>query len=258
MFKSKKSLVVVSVLCLVVAGALLALGLKTKASITHKSYEMPTYSYDVELDAAYDSESGKNVENGIQVWVSPDRPSKDAAGFSTAYLQASHERAQQWEAERRAGLADVMIIFSHPLSLEEANAVLNLVKADVFESGFVGYVDDVPFAGYLKEEGRLTRTLQECAELGARSVGPEGVEPEITEDSDNAARDATYDMRGYLAVRAWVDSKNLDVLLNHKDVLVVDTTPQDIRDQLSEDPIWKDKIIRVIALEMPVWAYEWK
>jgi len=253
----KKLLLVIFVIGLVVAGILLAIGSKTMANVSYQSYQTATYSYDVELDTVYDSKSDMHAENGILVSVSPQRETEDAAGFSDAYYRASWERAQQWATERRTGLADVMLIFAHPLTLEEANHILDPIKANVFESGFVGYVDGTPFAGYLKEEGRLSHTLQECAKLGGYGVGPDGVVPEMTEnDVDKSAGD--YDVRGYLAVRAWIDLANLDSLRHHQDVLLVDTTPQDVRDQLSENPTWQGKVIRAVALEMPVWDYRWE
>jgi hypothetical protein len=146
-----------------------------------------------------------------------------------------------------------MVIFSHPLTLEEANRILRAANANVFESGIVGYSDDVPFAGYAKEEGGplLTRPLQEHAESGG------GFEPEVTEGSGSETTEHVRDVRGYLAVRAWVDSQGLEALLKNENVRLVDTTPQDVRDRLSKNRNWQNEPIHALAIEMPVWAYEW-
>jgi len=246
--KFKRITVIVGLSLLVVAGLGAIFGPRSMASVSHMTYREATYSYNVELDAYYNK--GRKVEDGILVSIHPERPVKDAPGFSDAYLQTSRERANQWVTNHRAASMDVMIIFSHPLSLEEANEILYSANADVFESGIVGYSDGIPFAGYSKEGGSLDRSLQEIAKLGG------GFETEVVEDSVSEAA-STDDIRGYLAVRAWVDFQGLETLLKNENVRVVDTTPQEVRDQLSEDRHWQNEPIHSLAIEMPVWAYEW-
>lgn len=241
----KRILVVVGVLSLVAGGLWLIVGPETMASVSRVTYRAPHYSYEVHL-ATY-------AEEGIVVSIEPERSAKNASAFADVYLQASRERAEQWVADHRAGSIDVMIIFSRPLTLEEANEVFRSANANVFESGVVGYTGEMPFAAYSKVEGPLlARSLQEHAE----SVGHPPIE-EVTEGSTLQTTTASIDVRGYLAVRAWVDSKGLDVLLKHEDVRVVDITPQEVRDQLSNNRHWRNKPIDSVAIEMPVWAYEW-
>lgn len=253
MTKYKRILITLGLLSMIIAGVWLAIGPQTLARLSHMTYRTPTYTYTVELDTAYDSQVAGPVETGILVTIAPERSAKDASDFSGAYLQESGQRAKQWIAERRGDALDVMIIFSRPLNLEEANKVLAAANAQVFESGVVGYSEGVPFAGYEVEEGpRLTRTLAQLAELGG------GFEPEIVADSDiTAPPERTRDIRGYLAVRAWVDGSGLEALLKYEEVRLVDTTPQEVRDRLSSSLIWKDYAINALAIEMPVWAYEW-
>ncbi len=241
----KRILVGVGVLSLVAGGLWLTVGPETMASVSHVTYRTPHYSYEVH--------SATYAEDGIVVSIEPERSAKNASAFADVYLQTSRGRAEQWFADRRADPIDVMVIFSHPLTLEEANKVLRSANANVFESGVVGYTGEMPFAAYSKVEGTLlARSLREHAE----SVGHPPIE-EMTEGSTLETATASVDMRGYLAVRAWVDSQGLDTLLKHEDVRVVDTTPQDVRDRLSENRRWRNKSIDSVAIEMPVWAYEW-
>lgn len=80
---------------------------------------------------------------------------------------------------------------------------------------------------------------------------------EVTEGNALESATGSVDVRGYLAVRAWVGLQGLDALLKNEDVQVVDTTPQDVRDQLSKDRRWQNRLIDSVAIEMPVWAYQW-
>lgn len=238
-------LVGVGVLSLVVGGLWFTVGHDTMASVSHMTYRTPPYSYEVH--------SATYAEEGIVVSIEPERSAKNASAFGDVYLQTSRERAEQWVADRRADPIDVMVVFSHPLTLEEANAVLRSANANVFESGVVGYTGEMPFATYSKVEGPLlAHSLQEHAE----SVGHPPIE-EMTEGSALETATASVDIRGYLAVRAWVGSQGLDALLKNEDVQVVDTTPQDVRDQLSKNRRWRNRPIDSVAIEMPVWAYEW-
>ncbi|HID30792.1 MAG TPA: hypothetical protein EYP19_12415 [Desulfobacterales bacterium] len=241
----KRILVGVGVLSLVAGGLWLTVGPEMMASVSHMTYRTPHYSYEVH--------SATYAEEGIVVSIEPERSAENASAFAGVYLQTSHERAERWVADHRADPIDVMVIFRHPLTLEEANEVLRSANANVFESGVVGYTGEMPFAAYSKVEGPLlTRSLQEHAE----SVGHPPIE-EMAENSTLQATTAFVDVRGYLAVRAWVDSKGLDVLLKHEDVRVVDITTQEVRDQLSNNRHWRNKPIDSVAIEMPVWAYEW-
>lgn len=253
MAKHKRIFITVGILSIIVAGTWLTIGPKTVARLSHMTYRTPTYTYNVELDMAHDSQVAGPVETGILVTIAPERPSKDASEFSESYLQKSQQRAEQWIGERRGDSLDVMFIFNRPLNLEEANKVLTAANAQVFESGVVGYSEGVPFAGYAVEEGPLlTRTLAQIAELGG------GFEPEIAADSDvTAPPESARDIRGYLAVRAWVDGEGLATLLKCADIKLVDTTPQEVRDRLSNSLTWKNYPINAVAIEMPVWAYEW-
>jgi len=226
----KRILAIIGILALIIGGWWLVAGPETVARISYMTYRTPYYRYTVQL-ATY-------AQEGIRVSIEPERPGKDSSEFADTYLQASRERAQQWIADHRTGLMDVMVLFSRPLTLEEANRVLRAANAQVFESGVVGYEDGIPFASYSKEKGPfLTASLQEHAEMIGDSM--------------------SVDVRGYLAVRAWVNRQGLAVLLQHEDVQVVDTTPQDVRDRLAQDRHWRDKPIDSLAIEMPVWAGEW-
>lgn len=240
----KRVLIAASVLFLF-GGIWLTVGPETVASISHMTYRAPHYNYAVQ--------SATYPEEGIIVSINSERSAKNASVLSDAYLRASHERAKRWAANHHAGPIDVMVIFSHPLTLKEANEVLRSANASVFESGIVGYLGGEPFATYSKIEGGLLfRSLQEHAELVGhppKEVVKKGDVPE--------AITASVDVRGYLAVRAWVDSKGLNALLKQDDVRVVDTTPQDVRDRLSQNRHWRNKPIDRVAIEMPVWAYEW-
>ncbi len=241
----KRVLLLVGVLVFVVGGLWLAVGVETMASVSHMPYHTPHYSYFVRK-ATY-------AEEGVAVSIEPERSGSNSSAFADTYLRASRERAEQWSAERSVGPIDVMVIFSHPLTLEEANEILRSVQADVFESGVVGYEGGVPLAIYSKVKGPL---LDISLREHAAALGHSPIE-DMEKESELATAEAAVDVRGYLAVRAWIDSKNLNVLLGHEDVRVVDTTPQDVRDKLSNDRHWRNEPIDSVAIEMPVWAYEW-
>lgn len=253
--KNNKTIVLASLVILLAGGVWFAVGRGILAKPSHATYQMPTYEYEIEVQMHHENATNALVEDGIFVHLKPNRPAKDATDLADAYLQASHQRALKWIAENRTGPLDLMIIFARPLSLEQANNILSLANAEVFESAVVGYRDGIPFAGYSVEEGPLlVRSIQEYVEMG---VGG-GVAPEITQDNEaELARASTADIRGYLAVRAWVDAQNLDVLLEHKDIRVVDTTPQEVRDQVLKSPTWRHRTINHLTIEMPVWAYDW-
>ena len=253
MSKFKRLITVCLALSLGFVGAWLAVGPRVMASISGMTYHQPTYSYRVEIDRLYDTQSNSFSDIGTLVSVSPNLATTNNSAFSGAYLQTTRERATHWITTRRTDeLIDVMLVFTRPLMLEEVNTILNSIKAHVFESGFVGYADGMPFATYTKEEGPLlTRSLQEYVE------NVQGFEREITEDSNPQAKQVPPDIRGFLAVRIWVQTSTLQQLLDNKNIRIVDTTPQAVRDQIAADRHWKNVPVNAVAIEMPVWAYQW-
>lgn len=253
MLKSKPIVLLTSLLLLFGIGGLWLLVIPNiTASVSNATYQQDTYDYTVEIDTVFNTDSQSLEEEGILVSIHPDYSQDNASAFSQTYLDAGRERTAQWLVKREANtLADVMIVFSHPLTLEEANKVLQSSKSDVFESGLVGYIDGVPFAHYMQEgEVSLVQSLQDVANTLA------GFESETTIDVVSET-EPHVDVRGYLAVRAWTPVESLEMLSSHESVRFVDTTPQEVRDQLATDKNWQNMPVNAIAIEMPVWAFDW-
>jgi len=225
------------------------------ASVSHETYQQATYSFDVVLDTYY-SETGEEV-NGIRAIIQPQLADESTSLPSTAYLNASQQRLQQWVSKRTGDeLVDVMLMFARPLTMAEANEILGSTNAEVFESAVVGYVYGVPFVNYAVENGSLlTRSLTEVAESQHEFM----IEAEKghIEEADLTLVGDPVDVRGYLAVRAWIKVNNLNKLAQTPEVRFIDTTPQAVRDQLNTDSNWQNMSVTWLSLPMPVWAYDW-
>lgn len=218
-------------------------------SDTDKLYHETTFSYTVVVN-----QSGDAPLSGAEatVIISPQRDSDNPADFSDAYRGRAHQQAIQWAVERSSeDRLDVLLLFKQPLTIEETNDLLRTHEAHLFESGLVGYANGTPFATYAKANGPyLTDSLFDYGE------DYHGVEPE-TDAADSFDESPPADMRGVLAIRVGVSAQQLEPLLDHDSVDLVDITPQAVRDQLASDDTWRDVAIKNVALEMPVWAYTW-
>lgn len=225
------------------------------ASVSHETYQQATYSFDVVLDT-YSSETGEEV-NGIRAIIQPQLADERTSLPSTAYLNASQQRLQQWVSKRTGDeFVDVMLMFARPLTMAEANEILASTNAEVFESAVVGYVYGVPFVDYAVEnEALLTRSLTEVAESQHEFM----IEAEKghIEEADLTLVGDPVDVRGYLAVRVWIKVNNLNKLDQTPEVRFIDTTPQAVRDQLNTDSNWRNMSVTWLSLPMPVWAYDW-
>lgn len=253
MLKNRRIAIVIALFLLTTATTLwLAIGPQVMAKTYGMTYRQDNYNYSVEIDDFYNEQTKTWQEQGIIVMVDPQRPKDNPSGFSENYLQATKGRAVEWINSRNVETSlDVMVIFSRPLTLNEANTVLNTASATVFESGVVGYAaDGTPFAEYSKENGPLL--VKPLAEFSDNT----GIVPEGT-TAEQLAESLPADVRGYLSVRVWVNSEGLKSLMAHQDVRVIDTTPQAVRDQLAANRTWQDVLITTVAIEMPVWAYDW-
>ena len=248
----KYSIVLLCALLLGVIGLWSGLSPNVTASVAHQTYQRAHYRYTVETDQLYDAESGTTHAIGTIISIDPDHSTTNSSQFSDSYLKQSRAQAEQWVIERATDdLIDLLLVFKHPLPLEEVNEILKSTDAHVFESGLVGYGQEMPFAKYNTEKGPLlTRSLTELAEEF------KGVVTEITDEHPTEEGEPA-DIRGFMAVRAWVPVKNLQPLLSHEAISIVDITPQAVREELATDEDWQGSSINVVAIEMPVWAYPW-
>ncbi len=228
-------------------------GPQVKARISHQSYNTDTYSYDVEVDTSYNQETGKLESNGILVSVHPEQSETNTSAFSSAYWAANQTELSHLLANSDESTIDAMIIFSHPLSSDEANSLIGTVGGEIFESAVVGYVMEEPYAGYHKENGQIQRDLNQLIEDQKELV--------ISHFSGEIPTDdlSKYiDVRGYMAIRIVTKISGLKQLEESQLVRQIDITPYLVSKQLSEDVNWKNAPINSLAIEMPVWAYDWK
>lgn len=247
---------ILSLLLIVAAGLWFTIGPHVMAEVAHMRYSEPLFDYLVEYDEVYNLETQQTETNGLLVAIQPDDRADNGSAFSEAYIQAAKAQAALWSETRLSSkeMLDVMVVFSKPLLLDEANKILSSANAAVFESGAVGYgADGIPFAVYAKENGPLlTQTLAEIGEANR------GFKPEVTEEYTAVTQQPPANIRGYMAVRVWVDAAGLASLNNHPTVDFVDTTPQAVRDLLAANMHWQNTPINQVSIEMPVWAYDWK
>ena len=243
----------ITVLLLIGITAWVSQGPVIMARVAHATYTEPTYQYGIEIDTFVDMETGQEQDGGLIVTIEPQFSDENTAQFSDAYMEVSQKRLQEWlTAENRQDVQmDILLVFAHPLSEEEVNALLHLAKAEIFESAVVGYVAGIPFTGYAKETGHVVsqsldevRDSQQEALTAVRRL--EGYDPE-----------KGIEVGGYAAVRLWVDGHGMAVLAQHAAVQFVDTTPQAVREKLALDRHWQNAPISVIALPMPVGGYDW-
>ncbi|PID85497.1 MAG: hypothetical protein CSB13_07965 [Chloroflexi bacterium] len=252
MFKNKRILVVFSVFMLLSISLWASFGPLVMARVSEQRYRANNYYYDVSIDTFYNTETKERQTQGIEVAIHPNLSETNSSQFSAAYLEDNQGRLTQWLTEVGEQTVDVMVIFSRPLTMDKANFLLESANATVFESGAVGYVRDIPFASYAIEEGTsLSRSLEDIAHAEAEAAVAlsEGAPP--TNDT------VIIDVRGYLAVRIWTDREGLEKLSESELVRMIDITPQLVRTQLSNNRHWQNMPIHSLALEMPVWAYEW-
>jgi len=253
--KSRK-IMIPGLLIIVIAGLWFAVGPRVMAEVSHMRYSEPLFDYLVEYDEVYNLEKQQIETDGLLVAIQPEYRADNGSAFSEAYIQAAKAQAALWSETRLSSqeMLDVMVLFSKPLTLDEANKILSSANAAVFESGAVGYgADGIPFAVYSKENGPLlTQTLAEIGEANR------GFEPEVTEENTAVSAQPPADIQGYMAVRVWVDAAGLATLNNQPTIDFVDTTPQAVRDLLAANVHWQNTPINHVSIEMPVWAYDWK
>lgn len=252
--KSRK-IMILGLLMIVVSGLWFAVGPRVMADVSQMQYSEPLFDYWVEYDEVYNLETEEFDRDRLLVAIQPEYRTENGSAFSEAYIQAAQAQAALWSQTRLPGeMLDVMVVFNTPQTLAEANEILHTADAVVFESGAVGYgADGIPFAVYAKEDGPLlTQTLAEIGEANR------GFEAEVVEGETAVSSQPPADIRGYLAVRVWVDAAGLAILNSQPAVDFVDTTPQTVRDLLATNLHWKNTSINHVSIEMPVWAYDWK
>ena len=249
-FNSLKSTLFMVALAIVIVFA----GFRTIAYMQETTFQGETYIYQIDTRAIKTNElndDGTAVKlepsETLLVSISPEMAADNPNQFSEAHRQFSLKQAEllaQTETN-----SDTLILFSRPLSMEEANAILQKANAAVHRSSAVGIVADTPFATNEIEGGLLlARSLSaHAAEQANFPSGPNG-EP---------AGEEAVDVRGYLAVQAVVPAEGLGTLLSNPLVDLVDVTPQLVRNRLMQDIRTRGEVISDVTIPMPVWGDEW-
>ena len=197
-------------------------------------------------------------DGSLAALVFPDTAEDNASAFADAYLAQSYTYLEE-VAHRPTQSVDVLILFVRPLTRSQVNAILASAQAQVLESAVVGYQWGSPFAGYSIEQGpMIKRSLDEIAadfpKTHDSDLQKSGIITDIFPNPEHP-----IDIRGYLAARALVPSRELHTLQTHSLVRFVDVTPQIVYEKIRLAPQWEGHSIehRQIRIEMPVWAYDW-
>jgi hypothetical protein len=127
-------------LIIVIAGLWFAVGPRVMAEVSHMRYSELLFDYLVEYDEVYNLEKQQIETDGLLVAIQPEYRADNGSAFSEAYIQAAKAQAALWSETRLSSqeMLDVMVLFSKPLTLDEANKILSSANAAVFESGAVG------------------------------------------------------------------------------------------------------------------------
>lgn len=241
-------------LLLALAVIIMFAGFRTVAYMQETTFQGETYTYQIDTRTIKSNklnDDGTVAESDppetLLVSISPEIATGNPAQFSDAHRQFA--LAQTHLLAQEGTNSDTLIVFTQPLSLEEANAIIQKANAIASRSSAVGFVTDMPFATNEIETGPLLiRSLAaHVAEQANFPSGPNG-EPAGIE---------AVDVRGYLAVQAMVPAEGLIMLLNDPQVDFVDVTPQLVRSRLSQDIRTKNKLVSDVTIPMPVWGYDW-
>lgn len=192
-FNSLRSIFVTLALAAIIALA----GFRTIAYMQETTFRGETYTYQVETRTIKTNElndDGTVVEidpsETVLVSISPETAAHNPNRFSAVHRQFVLEQAHLL-AEAGTN-SDTLIVFTQPLTLEDANAIIQKANASVNRSSAVGFVADTPFATNEIESGPLlSRSLSDhAADQANFPSGPD----------DEPAGKAAVDVRGYLAV----------------------------------------------------------
>lgn len=242
----QKKYILIIFLLLTASGVWAKFGEKAMATVSYQTYETQTYSYDVEIDQFYD-EKGVINSHGILVHLHPEKDTQNPSQFSPAYWQTNENNLRTvLTASEENKMVDVLLIFKQPLSFIETEQLLAEIEADVFESGLVGFKNNIPFAHYAVEKGSLSQAMWQEIETTI-------YEEDLSKEDVGQSR-----ILGYMAVRVWVKAHQLPHLLVKEQIEVVDVTPQIVRDTLAHNNSWRNTPILSLSLDMPVWAYKWE